>query len=41
MNVATFARHWMGFDPELLERSVSVAGSIANYGVAAGWARLR
>ncbi|MEZ4594370.1 MAG: DUF58 domain-containing protein [Chloroflexota bacterium] len=37
LNVATFARHWMGFDPELLERSVSVAGSIANYGVQQGW----
>jgi uncharacterized protein (DUF58 family) len=37
LNVATFAKHWMGFDPELLERSVSVAGSIANYGVQQGW----
>ena len=37
LNVATFARHWMGFDPELLERSVSVAGSIANYGIQQGW----
>ncbi|MCA9899385.1 MAG: DUF58 domain-containing protein [Anaerolineales bacterium] len=38
LNVATFPRHWMGFDPELLERAVSVAGSIANYGVEQGWA---
>lgn len=37
LNVATFARHWMGFDPELLERSVSVAASICNYGVQQGW----
>ena len=37
LNVATFPRHWMGFDPELLERGVSVAGSIANYGVQQGW----
>ncbi len=37
LNVATFAKHWMGFDPELLERGVSVAGSIANYGVQQGW----
>jgi uncharacterized protein (DUF58 family) len=37
LNVATFAKHWMGFDPELLERSVSVAGSIANYGVQQSW----
>jgi uncharacterized protein (DUF58 family) len=37
LNVATFARHWMGFDPDLLERAVSVAASIANYGVQQGW----
>lgn len=37
LNVATFSRHWMGFDPELLERAVSVAASIANYGVQQGW----
>ncbi|WP_420642351.1 DUF58 domain-containing protein [Candidatus Leptofilum sp.] len=37
LNVATFPKHWMGFDPELLERSVSVAGSVANYGVQQGW----
>ncbi len=37
LNVATFARHWMGFDPDLLERAISVAASIANYGVQQGW----
>ncbi|HRN66578.1 MAG TPA: DUF58 domain-containing protein [Promineifilum sp.] len=37
LNVSTFARHWMGFDPELLERAISVAASICNYGVQQGW----
>lgn len=37
LNVATFARHWMGYDPDLLERAVSVAASICNYGVQQGW----
>lgn len=37
LNVATFARHWMGYDPDLLERAVSVAASAANYGVQVGW----
>lgn len=37
LNVATFARHWMGFDPDLLERAVSVAASICNYGVQHDW----
>jgi len=37
LNVATFARHWMGFDPDLLERAISVAASICNYGVQQGW----
>ena len=37
LNVATFTRHWMGYDPELLERAISVAASIANYGVQQGW----
>ncbi len=37
LNVATFTRHWMGFDPEQLERAVSVTGSIANYGIQQGW----
>lgn len=38
LNVATYAKHWMGFDPEQLERAVSVAGSVANYGMQQGWA---
>ncbi|KAA3660290.1 MAG: DUF58 domain-containing protein [Chloroflexi bacterium] len=37
LNVSTFAKHWMGFDPELLERSISVAASIANYGTQQNW----
>lgn len=37
LNVATFPRHWMGFDPALLERAVSVAASICNYGVQQDW----
>ncbi len=37
LNVATYARHWLGFNPEQLERAVSVAGSVANYGVQRGW----
>ncbi len=37
LNVATFERHWMGFDPDLLERAVSVAASICNFGVQQGW----
>jgi uncharacterized protein (DUF58 family) len=37
LNVATFPRHWMGFDPDQLERAVSVAASIANYGVQQKW----
>ena len=37
LNVATLARHWMGFDPDLLERAVSVAASICNYGAQEGW----
>src|SRR5690606_18623314 len=37
LNVATFTRHWMGFDPDLLERAVSVAASICNYGIQEGW----
>jgi uncharacterized protein (DUF58 family) len=38
LNVATYPRHWMGFEPELLERAVSVAASIANYGFQQSWA---
>ncbi len=33
LNVATFPKHWQGKDPALLERAISVAASIANYGV--------
>ncbi|UCG25807.1 MAG: DUF58 domain-containing protein [Chloroflexota bacterium] len=31
LNVATFAKHWMGFNADLLERAVSVAASITSY----------
>ena len=37
LNVSTFARHWMGYDPDLLERAISVAASVANYGIQQGW----
>lgn len=37
LNVATYERHWMGFNADLLERAVSVAASIANYGVQQRW----
>lgn len=37
LNVATYEKHWMGFNAELLERAVSVAASIASYGVEQGW----
>ncbi len=37
LNVATFARHWMGFDPDVLERAISVAASIAAYGAEQKW----
>ncbi len=33
LNVATFAKHWQGTDPALLEKAISVAASIASYGV--------
>lgn len=33
LNVATFPRHWQGTDPALLEKAISVAASIASYGV--------
>ena len=29
LNVATLERHWLGYIPELMERAVSVAGSLA------------
>lgn len=37
LNVATFPKHWMGFNPDLLERAVSVAASIAHYGLEQKW----
>jgi len=37
LNVATYPKHWMGFDPELLERTVSVTASIANYAADQKW----
>ena len=37
LNVATMPKHWMGFYPELLEKVISVAASMANYGVEQGW----
>ena len=38
LNVATMRRHWMGFNPQQLERAISVAASVANYGVEQKWA---
>ncbi len=37
LNVATFARHWEGTRPEILERVVSATASIANYAVERRW----
>jgi uncharacterized protein (DUF58 family) len=37
LNVATMRRHWMGFDPQQLERAISVAASVASYGVEQKW----
>lgn len=37
LNVSTFPRHWIGYDPDLLERAVSVAASVANYGIQEKW----
>ncbi len=37
LNVATFPKHWMGFDPELLEKAISVAASISNYAAEQKW----
>ena len=37
LNVATMSRHWLGFYPELMEKVISVAASMANYGVEQGW----
>lgn len=38
LNVATMHRHWMGFNPEQLERAICVAASVANYGAEQDWA---
>ncbi len=32
LNVANFERFWHGYDPQLLEKTISVAASVANYG---------
>lgn len=37
LNVATMPRHWMGYNPELMEQVVSVAASVANYGIQQSW----
>ncbi|MDT8305073.1 MAG: DUF58 domain-containing protein, partial [Anaerolineae bacterium] len=37
LNVATMHRHWMGYEPDQLERAISVAASIANYAVDQKW----
>ena len=38
LNVHTLAHTWEGYVPELLERLLSVAGSVARYGFEAGYA---
>ncbi len=37
LNVATLPRIWMGVRPDLLERAVAVAASIANYATESKW----
>ncbi len=37
LNVATYPKHWMGFDPLLLERAVSVTASIASFAAEQRW----
>lgn len=37
LNVATFEKHWMGFDPQLLERAISVAASICSFAAEQKW----
>lgn len=37
LDVATFTRHWEGIDPTLLERTVVVAASVANFASEAGY----
>ncbi len=38
LNTATTEKYWMGHEPELLERLIAVAASIASYGAEQGWA---
>jgi len=38
LNVNTMAHTWEGYIPELLERILSTAGSVAKYGIDAGYA---
>jgi uncharacterized protein (DUF58 family) len=37
LNVATYPKHWMGFDPKLLERAVSVTASITRFAAEQKW----
>jgi uncharacterized protein (DUF58 family) len=37
LNVATFEKHWMGFNRDLLEKAISVTASIANYASEQRW----
>lgn len=37
LNVATMPKHWMGYFPDVLERAVSVAASVASFGAEQGW----
>ena len=37
LDVATFTRHWEGLNPALLERTVVVAASVANFAAEAGY----
>ena len=37
LNVATFEHHWQGVLPELFERAISVAGSIATWAIGQGY----
>lgn len=37
LNVATYPKHWMGFDPNLLERAISVTASICNHAAEQKW----
>jgi uncharacterized protein (DUF58 family) len=37
LNVATYPKHWMGFDPKLLERAISVTASITRFAAEQKW----